>query len=603
MSSVQQDSFWTSEDKIPISQKSVSIPSSNGLEYKGGQRVVVEVPPTVEFIQPKESYLQFDVKLQLPTGATHETYLQLDETLGAQILLKDVRIYSGGAGKILLEEYQDYNVLTNVKYTYETNDVIRAKRALTEGSSCHTIATRTNRGTTESHKNDPAKNLYFDNVASNAAGTVFDNTNFKTVKVQLPINTGLFSSNKVLPTLLTEGLVLDIQLESGNRVYRQLDTARLNTKALSKPVFHGITAAGAPIVGGAGTGGGTSVAATEIFLAKDNTQMTKVEHCPFCVGERIGFAKVDTAAAELDDTVVDVEPTDTFVIDEIVIDATYVKLVMKGTGGKLLATADDVTSNNFIVFSTSVGADYSAFDYTVSNVELVLQQLEMPQGYKSKMMSMMKEGGSMNYDFLSFTNYKYSQLQSDRVANIRLPLNMSRAKAILSVPTDATVYIPYQAISGGLPSAAKTYITFEEATAVSTSDKFECSDKSGINGIVDYLTNYQFFYDGKLNPSRRVDTSKTSSQVSISQQPLIELEKALSMSNITPFSFREFNTNFVIGRALSLHNGCYNAVGKDFNLQLEYNESTAPTKNKLWCNFVSHLRRIEFRGDGISLQV
>jgi len=123
-------------------------------------------------------------------------------------------------------------------------------------------------------------------------------------------------------------------------------------------------------------------------------------------------------------------------------------------------------------------------------------------------------------------------------------------------------------------------------------------------GCVDFLTNYQFFYDGKLNPSRRVDCSKTSSQVSISQQPLIELEKALSMSNITPFSFRDFNTNFVIGRALSLHNGVYDTRGKDFNLQLEYNEADAPpTKNKLWCNFVSHLRRIEFRGDGISLQV
>lgn len=601
MSSVSQDSFWTSEDKIPISQKSVSIPSSNGLEYKGGQRVVVEVPSTVEFIQPKESYLQFDVKLQLPAGVANQTYLQLDETLGAQILLKDVRIYSGGAGKILLEEYQDYNVLTNVKYTYETNDVIRAKRALTEGSSCHTIATRTNRGTTESHKNDPAKNLYFDNVASNASGTVFKNANFKTVKVQLPLNTGLFSSNKVLPTLLTEGLVLDIQLESGNRVYRQLDTARLNTKALSKPIFHGITAAGGPIVGGAGTGGGTSVAATTIFLAKDNTQMTKIEHCPFCVGENIGFAKVDTAALELDATVVAL--ADNFVIDEITLDGGFVKLTMTGTGGKLAALAADVTTNDFIIFSSSVAADYSSLDYTVSNVELVLQQLEMPQGYKSKMMSMMKEGGSMNYDFLSFTNYKYSQLQSDRVANIRLPLNMSRAKAILSVPTDATVYKPSDVISGGQPGGAKTYITFQEATAVSTSDKLECSDKSGINGVVDYLTNYQFFYDGKLNPSRRVDTSKTSSQVSISQQPLIELEKALSMSNITPFSFREFNTNFVIGRALSLHNGVYDAVGKDFNLQLEYNETEPPSKNKLWCNFVSHLRRIEFRGDGISLQV
>ena len=78
------------------------------------------------------------------------------------------------------------------------------------------------------------------------------------------------------------------------------------------------------------------------------------------------------------------------------------------------------------------------------------------------------------------------------------------------------------------------------------------------------------------------------------------------MANITPFSFREFQSNFVIGRALSLHNGVYDTRGKDFNLQLEYlGETTAsqPKKNKLWMNFVAHLRRIEFKGDGISLQV
>ena len=177
MSSVTQDAFWTAEDKLPISQKSISIPSSNGLDYNGGQRVTIEVPSTVEFIQPKESYLQFDVKLQLPTGIANPTYLQLDETLGAQILLKDVRIYSGGAGKILLEEYQDYNVLTSVKYSYETNDVIRAKRALTEGSTCHSIKTRGNTGTTESHMNEVVNNPYFENVSANAAGDVFDDAN------------------------------------------------------------------------------------------------------------------------------------------------------------------------------------------------------------------------------------------------------------------------------------------------------------------------------------------------------------------------------------------------------------------------------------------
>ena len=95
MSSVSQDSFWSGQDKVPISQKSVSIPSQNGLEYSGGQRVIIEVPPTIEYIQPRESYLQFEVKLKLPAAVTtaglKQTYLQLDETLGAQSLIRDIR--------------------------------------------------------------------------------------------------------------------------------------------------------------------------------------------------------------------------------------------------------------------------------------------------------------------------------------------------------------------------------------------------------------------------------------------------------------------------------------------------------------------------------
>ena len=75
------------------------------------------------------------------------------------------------------------------------------------------------------------------------------------------------------------------------------------------------------------------------------------------------------------------------------------------------------------------------------------------------------------------------------------------------------------------------------------------------------------------------------------------------MSDIVPYSFKSFQENFVIGRALGLHNGVYDTRGKDFNLQLEYTGSVAPTKNKLWCNFVGHLRRIVFSGDGISVQI
>ena len=94
------DSFWQSDDKVPISQKSISLPSQNGLVYSGGQRVVIDIPSSVNYIQPKESYLKFDVKIKLPASTTTDffpTYLQLDELLGGQSLIKDVRIYSSYA--------------------------------------------------------------------------------------------------------------------------------------------------------------------------------------------------------------------------------------------------------------------------------------------------------------------------------------------------------------------------------------------------------------------------------------------------------------------------------------------------------------------------
>jgi hypothetical protein len=333
--------------------------------------------------------------------------------------------------------------------------------------------------------------------------------------------------------------------------------------------------------------------------------MTAQSKVPFGIGEHVSFAARVAIAApvvyaigdELQGVAVGAE----FVIDTISApDANgLIEITFAGGGGT--STTTPLVAEEWVMFSKATSAPvWDTVSYTLSNVEMILQQLEMPQGYTQKMMSMMKEGGSMNYDFLSFTNFKYSQLASDIVANIRLPLNMTRAKAILSVATDATSYPTHERISG-----TGTYETFKSKADNTTPNLLDSSDKSGLVGISDFLTEYQFFYDGKLNPSRKVSCSETSSQVSISQQPLIELEKALVMAGIVPYSFREFQNNFVIGRALSLHNGVYNTQGKDFNLQLEYTGggTNIPTKNKLWANFVAHLRRIVFTGDGIRLEI
>ena len=594
MATVADSNFWTADDKLPISQKSVSIPSANGLTYSGGQRISIEVPPTIEYIQPRECYLSFDIKIALPP-AVQPTALQLDSVLGGQSVIKDLRIYSGGAGKVLLEEFQDYNVLTSIKYTYSTNDVIRAKRALTEGATVWSSDNRGSCGTTQSHQSATSSNSWF---RKNPAGFVDDFTddNFQTVKCLLPINTGLFQNSKILPVLMLDGLVLDIILEDAVRCVKQLDSTRLLNRQGLKPVFHSIDG----VLGAAAKKVTAKTNFKTLYLANDNN-IFSVPNCPFVEGERVNFVELATGVT----TDTDANP---FVIDTITLFPAggITNLVLLTAVANCQSQTDVDPAGTYGVYSMSIAEQIAAGSYTpsytVSNVELILQQLEMPNGYTSKMRSMMKEGGVMNYDYLSFTNYKYSQLSSDTVTNMRLPLNQSRCKAILSVPTDSTIYNSAIALSGGLnhtdpPPTAKTY---EYLLAFPSADGAWYSDTPGITGISDSLNNYQYFYDGKLNPSRKVDCVKTSG-ASISQQPLIELEKALAQSDIIPYSFRSFKESFVIGRALSLHNGVYDARGRDFNIQLEYD--AGQYKNKLWHNFVSHIRRIEFKGDGIRVLV
>ena len=43
-------SYWENDNKIQIKQTQVAVPSVNGLEYSGGQRVDISIPSTIKFI-------------------------------------------------------------------------------------------------------------------------------------------------------------------------------------------------------------------------------------------------------------------------------------------------------------------------------------------------------------------------------------------------------------------------------------------------------------------------------------------------------------------------------------------------------------------------
>ena len=602
-------SFWTSEEKIPISQKKVSVQAENGLKYNLGQQINFVIPPTVGFMMPSETYLRMDVKIQYPSGEKGQA-LTLDGDIGTNVLIRDIRVSSGGAQNQVLEELQNVNVLTALKYDFHTNDNLRKKRALTEGVILESNVGRPNNNGTATNMNNVDANPYF-----TRDGDDLDDAQFKTVKALLKLPTGIFQNDKIFPLAMTQGLRIEIILEDSNKVFRQVETALKHKRVTSNPVFHSLSGSNA-----SRTSWGENASTTSFYLERQNGVIS-VESCPFSVGDTLAF--VNPREVDIDapgDSLIPADGDASDRVCKVVVTAIeyasgptigggtattgLVKVSFALTQNKWAEAISPSASNKFYVYSAGV-EEATSYNPTcsVNNVELQVQQVEMPQGYISKMNSMLKAGGAMNYDFLSYTNYKYSQLQSDRVVNIRLPIQNSRCKSVLCIPTDATPYSSKDSIS-----AQDTYLVNNLTRDTGGGDySYNRSTRSGLVGIADHASNYQFIYSGKLNPNRKVPLDRVSVNLSneqpLNQQLFIENEKALRMADIDPLSFTKYQENFFIGRALSLASGTYDARGKDFNLQVEYQESSAPSKPKLWNCWVAHLRRIVVKGDSIALEV
>ncbi len=594
--------FFKSADKIQVGQTEVAVPSENGLDYRPGGKIDLFIPPTSKFIDLSQTKLKMNVSLAIPTvnASNGATRIQLDAQTGLHSLIRSIRIFSGRK-TALLEEIEGYDILTALRFDYESNENLRAKRGLTEGGTTYDPACRGTRGSLKTQQGNCVSNPYFKEVKGNAAldtnfATSDDGYDFKVCQGVLHLNTGLFRNEAVFPAMLTDGLFIEILLQDSRKVFRQLDSVNRNRHLSLNPVFHSTNGSdNGSRTNGSWKNGSDLGVGKSFFITRDNNQ-TSTATCPFVVGEKITFVpgKADYLSASVNasiGTIAEIEQVSGATVGTSKTKITLTENVSNTTGQSLPpASASDI----YHVVSANLqdNPGQTSYDptYTVSNVEMIVKQIEVPQGYEASMMSMMKEGGTINYDYRSFTNYRASQLRTDNVANIRLPLIESRATAILCVPTDATAY-PTQTML----SCSGTYIEYDDSK-----DFRQFSARSGLVGICDQLQNYQFIYDGKINPSRPVDTSKIAGAKSISQQWCVEAEKALAMSDIEPLSFMPFRSNFFIGRALTLgRNAVYDARGKDFNLQLEYTGAFEQSKPKLWNNFVSHLRRLEIKNGGL----
>lgn len=584
-------SYWKADDNVRVGETKVSIPSENGLNYNPGQKIQIFVDSSNKFIDGRECYLDFDFKIKLPAGAV-PTRLQLDKC--SSVLLRNLRIYDGSRGN-LLEELSSYDSYVSVKYDYDKDKNIQNYRSLTEGCAVYQPGNRGTEGTTQTEMNNTLTNPYFKRTSGNQS-VDFSDTDFLTCKINLPIHSGIFAnSDSIFPVMMTNGLYIEIDTNDASSVLNQLDGVNRNRRTELAPVFHSLNGSSAPDdwVNGSATD-------TFYISRKNNLGGTdSVAKFPFVVGETFNFCQSGNNGSG---SVMSAVMTILEINLSTASDAGAGLIEVKTTAA-ITNNGQNITSEDFVMYSTACdGATSYDASYLISNVNLVISQVHLDPSYEKGMIQKVREGKAIEFDISTWTNYKHSIQATDRQAQFQIFANNSRAKSLLVLPQDSSVYNTAEQICGKSGYVIKGSDQSSE-TGKDPQDTCLINDRSNHSGIIDYLSSYQYVINGKRVPSREVSTKKIATRNSIDAFHIYELEKCLDNSDIDPKSFSGFLENFCFGRGFSAggQRGAMDLRGKDLQVILKYQEATAPTKGKLFNSYVFHLRRLMIRDSSVEV--
>lgn len=590
-------SFFQSDGKINIGQTDVRISAENGLDFEQDQTVGIYIPPSVKFFSGKDTFLQFDALISGDTSAADisTTRLTLDGEIGANSLFSQCRVYAGNR-ETLLEENTEYASYVSVKYCFDKDEVIQRKRAMTEGCGSWVPNTRGTRGTTRSICNDFVYTPYMSCVnagnalAPDAKSDATNTTGFIPAKITLPIHSGIFGeNNKVFPNMLTNGIYLELVMAGGRNLFRQFDGALRDRRLPLCPVFLGVDKDGTKWTKGAGDKTST------LFFSHDNNQKL-VQNVPFIVGEDIRLCSTAGADIDTDDlTILSIETSDKFV-----------KLTLTAASENK-SGADILTGTAFIHSDALKGAVAgSSFQpkCKISNVELIVKQINMSPEYERGMMTKVKEsGGVVRFDYPSVGVQRHSTLSSEVQASVPLHLDYARAKGLICMPSDASIYPCHHQTS-----ANGTYMITKDKTGFIEDWELR-SNRTGLEGCSNGLSEYSFFLNGKMVPSRAIKTTKTTNKNGgIDANYIVELEKSLQSFGIEPKSFDYYNKNFLVGRMLAIgDNAVFDGRGRTARLDLKYEGTDAdynvPSVNTLWKIFVYHLRTLTIKANDIQVSM
>ena len=198
--------------------------------------------------------------------------------------------------------------------------------------------------------------------------------------------------------------------------------------------------------------------------------------------------------------------------------------------------------------------DLQTLTYTMKDIELVLKQVSPPASYVNQLAK-----GGTQLDIYTCDILRNNVSKDDKIAQQNIHAYNTRAKSIISLP---------------MPNRSSSIIV------------------DNLSPVLDELQAYNYYIEGLSQPNKKVPTAIINNGY---QEPiqLWELIKALGSADCKVKNIQGVSGKFAIGRALGMFGGTYDLRNAgDLSLRTEYNGITAPTHNKLFLNYIYHVRRL-----------
>ena len=588
--------FTASSYNQTIPSRSTFAPSDHQLSYAAGSTLRFEIPAFLSFIDPRQSYLKFDVKVTSSSPAT------FSKKIGANVILNNFRLYDMG-GNAQIENLQSMAEMYAKFAHYSENASVRNKRALLE------LLEPTSRYDGEEavkYQNDPANTMcnsqlsecyksgffdFADTVNRNADAT----PNKCEVALKLPMS-GILGGSQIFANGVVGGTRLEIDTNSAGKCLElwagdgivgnlgDVDPAvrgscRFGIATAAPNAANPLTSVtlNVDVVGGANQiATAPAITAAALTAGAKVVKNGAVGASNLVIGRNLyGWTSANPPVWK-----------DMGVITGIAYNGSEnaggsvaVTVSLDGTGAngdEFQGGAGGGTAGPEIAKTNTCGIRVEdatrVQNYELTNVELVLKTATPPAEYQKKVMASVMTEEGFTFDYMSANCYRNNVPAGEQITSLNIPAFNERAVAIHALPLENGV--------------AESIVNDNLAT------------------VLDNAQSYNYYVNGRSQPTRKVSVARLSNAVPLVEQvALWEVEKAMSTSRVVCRNLVLPEKNFLFSRALARYGGVYDLrADGNITLKVEYSTSTPPTKNKLFVSYIMGLRRLIVNKDGVMVE-